>query len=224
MAVKLDGPRLAPASGGAPKQLVILIHGYGADGNDLIGLGEAWRQYLPDAAFVSPHAPDAMPGQFFGGRQWFGLEERGEKVWTDGVRRVGPVLQAFIIEEARKAQLPLGSVAIVGFSQGTMMALQVGFRLPETPAAIVGFSGHLAGAEHLASEIKVKPPVLLVHGAEDDVIPCQALDHARKVLEAAGVSVEWKIRPGLGHGIDPEGLHLAGLFLRKAFGLDPLIS
>ena len=218
MAVQIDGPRLAPFSGGAPKQLVILLHGYGADGNDLMGLGEAWASYLPDAAFISPHAPEALPGQFFGGRQWFNLEMRSEREWEEGVRKAQPGLAAFIVEEARKAKLPLSSVALVGFSQGTMMALQVGLRLPEAPAAIVGFSGHLAGAAHLAAEIKVKPPVLLIHGAEDEVIPCQAIHLARNALAAVGVAVQWQIRPGLGHGIDPEGLQAAGLFLRAAFG------
>ena len=219
MAVQIDGPRLAPHSGGAPKQLVILLHGYGADGNDLIGLGKAWASYLPDAAFISPHAPEALPGQFLGGRQWFNLEMRSEREWEEGVRKAQPGLTAFIVEEARKAQLPLGSVALVGFSQGTMMALQVGLRLPKAPAAIVGFSGHLAGTTQLAAEIKVKPPVLLIHGADDEVIPCQAIHLARNALAAVGVAVQWQIRPGLGHGIDLEGLQAAGLFLRTAFGL-----
>ena len=219
MAVQIDGPRLAPASGGAAKQLVILLHGYGADGNDLIGLGEAWASYLPNAAFISPHAPGELPGPFFGGRQWFNLEMRSEREWEEGVRKAQPALIAFILEEARKAHLPLGSVALVGFSQGTMMALQVGLRLPEAPAAIVGFSGHLAGAAHLAAEIKVKPPVLLIHGSADEVIPHQAIHLARNALASVGVAVRWQIRPGLGHGIDPEGLQAAGLFLRMAFGL-----
>jgi phospholipase/carboxylesterase len=198
---------------------VILLHGYGADGNDLIGLGGEWARFLPDAAFVSPNAPETLPGQYFGGRQWFSLETRSEKEWEEGVRRAQPALQAFILDEAKKAGLPLGSVALVGFSQGTMMALQTGLRLPEAPAAIVGFSGHLAGAERLPSEIKVKPPVLLIHGSADDVIPYQAIHHARNALAAAGVAVQWQVRPGLGHGIDPEGLQAAGLFLRTAFGL-----
>ncbi len=219
MADHLDGPRLPPASGGPAKQLVILLHGYGADGNDLIGLGREWARLLPDAAFVSPHAPEALPGQFFGGRQWFNLEMRGEKEWSEGVRKAHPILSAFIQEEAKKAGLPLSAVAIVGFSQGTMMALQTGLRLPEAPAAIVGFSGHLAGAERLAAEIKAKPPVLLIHGAADEVIPPEATHLARENLAAAGVPVQWQIRPGLGHGIDPEGLRAAGLFLRAAFGL-----
>ncbi|MGO9171859.1 MAG: alpha/beta hydrolase [Rhodomicrobium sp.] len=219
MPIKLDGPRLAPAAGGAPQQLVIFLHGYGADGNDLIGLGREWARLLPNAAFVSPHAPEGLPGGFFGGRQWFGLDTRSEREWEEGVRRAQPALEAFILAEAARVKLPMSAVALVGFSQGTMMALQTGLRLAEAPAAIVGFSGHLAGAMRLASEIKCKPPVLLIHGADDDVIPVQAIHHARIALAAAGVPVEWHIRPGLGHGIDPEGLMAGGMFLRTAFGL-----
>ncbi|MGC1586719.1 MAG: dienelactone hydrolase family protein [Rhodomicrobium sp.] len=219
MTAQLDGPRLAPVSGGAPRQLVIFLHGYGADGNDLIGLGREWARLLPDAAFVSPNAPETLPGGFFGGRQWFGLETRSEREWEEGVRRAQPVLEAFIVAEAARLKLPMSAVALVGFSQGTMMALQTGLRLSEPPAAIVGFSGHLAGAAWLASELKCKPPVLLIHGADDDVIPVASIHHARMALAAAEVPVEWHIRPGLGHGIDPEGLKAAGLFLRAAFGL-----
>ena len=174
---------------------------------------------MPNAAFVSPHAPEELPGGYFGGRQWFGLETRSEHEWEEGVRRAQPALEAFIVAEAARQNLPLSAVALAGFSQGTMMALQTGLRLSEAPAAIVGFSGHLAGAERLAAEIKCKPPVLLLHGSSDDVIPVQAIHHARAALAAAGVPVEWHIRPGLGHGIDPQGLTAAGQFLRASFGL-----
>ena len=219
MSAHIDGPRLAPAAGGAPQQLVIFLHGYGADGNDLIGLGREWARLLPHTAFVSPHAPEELPGGYFGGRQWFALDTRSEREWEDGVRRAGPALEAFIQAEAERARLPMSAVALVGFSQGTMMALQAGLRLAGAPAAIVGFSGHLAGTGRLAAEIKSKPPVLLIHGADDEIIPVEAVHHARMALAAVDVPVEWHVRPGLGHGIDPEGLKLAGQFLRTAFGL-----
>jgi len=219
MAAHLDGPRLAPASGGPAKQLVIFLHGYGADGNDLIGLGSEWATFLPDAAFVSPDAPESIPG-YFGGRQWFALTTRSEHEWEEGVRRAEPALAAFIENEAKTAGLPLSKVALVGFSQGTMMALQAGLRLAEPVAAIVGFSGHLAGAARLAEEIKAKPPVLLLHGSADEVIPVAAIHHARETLAALEVPVQWQVRPGLGHGIDGQGLYAAGLFLRAAFGLE----
>jgi phospholipase/carboxylesterase len=217
MVTQIDGPRLAPASGGAPKQLVIFLHGYGADGNDLIGLGREWAGILPNAAFVSPHAPEALAGQFFGGRQWFGLQTRSEPEWEEGVRKAQPVLDAFIMSESERFHLPLGAIGLVGFSQGTMMALQSGLRLSEPVAAIVGYSGHLAGASRLAAEIKSKPPVLLIHGSADELIPVAAIHHARNALAAAGVPLQWQIRPGLGHGIDPEGLKAGGEFLRTAF-------
>jgi phospholipase/carboxylesterase len=218
MTIQIDGPRLAPVAGSAAQQLVIFLHGYGADGNDLIGLGREWGQMLPNAAFVSPHAPEELPAAFgFGGRQWFAIERRNEQEWEEGVRRAQPVLEAFILAEAERAKLPLCSVALVGFSQGTMMALQTGLRLSEPLAAIVGYSGHLAGAARLQDEIKSKPPVILFHGTDDEIIPVQAIHHAREALAAAGVPVEWHVRPHLGHGIDGEGLMLGGQFLRTAF-------
>ncbi len=216
MRTKLDGPRLPPASGKAPRHLVILLHGYGADGNDLIGLGREWARALPDAAFVSPHAPEPCAANPFGGRQWFPLTFRDPGEYIRGVSAASPALRHFIAEEADALKLPLSAVALAGFSQGTMMALHVGLRLNGQLAAIVGFSGHLAGAEHLPAEITARPPVLLVHGTDDEVIPVEAIHHARQVLAAAHVPVEWMVRPGLGHGIDGEGLRAAGLFLRNA--------
>lgn len=217
MPVSLDGPRLPPASGGPARQLVIFLHGYGADGNDLIGLGREWARLLPDAAFVSPHAPEPCEANPFGGRQWFPLTFRDPGEYLRGVTAASPALRAFIEREANALGLPLSSVALAGFSQGTMMALHTAPRLEAPLAAIIGFSGHLAGAEKLAAEIVSRPPVLLIHGSEDEVIPVEAIHHARQALAAAGVPVEWMIRPGLAHGIDPEGLNAAGLFLRNAF-------
>ncbi len=216
---KLDGPRIMPASGGAPRQLVVLLHGYGADGQDLISLGQHWRGLLPDATFVSPHAPEPCAGNPAYGRQWFELTFRDPGERWRGVNHAAPALNAFLDQELARFGLADDALALVGFSQGTMMALHVGLRRARPLAGIVGFSGLVAGPEHLAAEIVSRPPVLLVHGDSDDVIPVEALGQARTVLGACGVSVQWHISPGLPHGIDGEGLELAGAFLCGAFGI-----
>jgi phospholipase/carboxylesterase len=194
-----------------------MLHGYGADGKDLIALARQWSAYIPDAAFVAPHAPDPCEANPEAGRQWFPLTFRDPDEHWRGVNAANPALTAFIKKEASAARLPLSAVALLGFSQGTMMALHTGPRLDEPLAAIVGFSGHLAGAEHLPAEVKSRPPVLLVHGAADQVIPVQAVHYARIGLAKAEIPVTWSIRPNLVHGIDPQGLQLAGSFLRNAF-------
>jgi phospholipase/carboxylesterase len=215
---ELDGPRIAPRSGLA-KQLVVFLHGYGADGNDLIDIGRAWQGLLPDAAFVSPHAPRPC-GQAPTGREWFPLTFRdpGER-WA-GVTMAAPGLESFLDAELARLSLPPSALALVGFSQGTMMALHVGLRRPVSPAAIVGYSGMLAMPEDLepasfAAQIKSRPPVLLVHGDQDPLIPVQALFHAAQSLAALEVPAEWHISPGTGHGIDQEGLRQGGEFLAR---------
>jgi phospholipase/carboxylesterase len=214
---KLDGPRLPPASGGAARQLVVLVHGYGANGNDLIALGEHWRGVLPDAAFVSPDAPEGCPGNPFGGRQWFPLTMRDQDERWHGLQRAGPDLDQFIDEELKRLGLADDALALVGFSQGTMMALHVGLRRKRPMAAIVGFSGVLVAPERLETDVASKPPILLIHGDMDDIIPVQAIHLASSALAEAGLAVEWHVRPGLPHGIDPEGLEIAGRFLVNAF-------
>jgi len=211
----LDGPRIAPRSGAA-KQLVVFLHGYGADGNDLIEIGRAWQDLLPDAAFVSPRPCGQAPM----GREWFPLTFRdpGER-WA-GVNMAGPGLDAFLDAELARHKLPPSALALVGFSQGTMMALHVGLRRAVAPAAIVGYSGMLvmpedADPEAFAAEIKSRPPVLLVHGDSDDLIPVQALFTAAQGLAALGLSAEWHISAGVGHGIDHEGLRHGGEFLAR---------
>jgi phospholipase/carboxylesterase len=214
----LDGPRIAPHSRHA-KQLVVFLHGYGADGNDLIDIGRAWQNLLPDAAFVSPHAPRPC-GQAPTGREWFPLTFRdpGER-WA-GVTMAAPALDAFLDAELARLNLPPSALALVGFSQGTMMALHVGFRRQVSPAAIVGYSGMLALPEDIdpqrfAAEIRSRPPVLLVHGDQDPLIPVQALFQAAQGLASLGVPVEWHISAGIGHGIDQEGLRQGGEFLAR---------
>ena len=223
MAAELDGPRLNPRSGSA-RQLVVFLHGYGADGNDLIDIGRAWQQYLPQAAFVSPHAPEPC-GEAPVGRQWFPLTFRDPNERWVGVNKAAPLLQRFLDAELNRHKLPPSALALVGFSQGTMMALHVGLRRATAPAAIVGYSGLLVeppddvSPEAFAAEITSRPPVLLVHGDGDDLIPPQALFQATQGLAALGISAEWHLSPGLGHGIDAEGLRHGGEFLARRFGL-----
>jgi phospholipase/carboxylesterase len=221
---ELDGPRIEPRSGTA-RQLVVFLHGYGADGNDLIEIGRAWQGMLPHAAFVSPHAPRPC-GQAPSGREWFPLTFRdpGER-WT-GVNAAAPVLNAFLDAELARRQLPPQALALVGFSQGTMMALHVGLRRAVAPAAIVGYSGMLVVPENVdpdafAAEIKVKPPVLLIHGDQDELIPVQAVFHAAQGLAALDIPAEWHVSSGMGHGIDQEGLRQGGEFLARHFAARP---
>jgi phospholipase/carboxylesterase len=218
MAAELDGPRLAPRSGRA-RRLVVILHGYGADGNDLIEIGKVWQTLLPDAAFVAPHAPEPCE-QAPTMRQWFSLSSRAAdspERWI-GVNKARPVLERFLDAELARLGLPASALALVGFSQGTMMALHVGLRRTVTPAAIVGYSGLLVlppdgELDAFAGEINARPPVLLVHGEEDSVIPAQALFQATDVLPALGIPVQWHMSAGVGHSIDPEGLRHGGAFL-----------
>jgi len=216
----LNGPRIEPRSGNA-KQLVVFLHGYGADGNDLIEIGRAWQSLLPDAAFVSPHAPRPC-GQAPVGREWFPLTFRDPGERWRGVNQAAPVLNAFLDAELARRKLPASALTLVGFSQGTMMSLHVGLRRPVPPKAIVGYSGMLVvpedvDPERFAAEIKSRPPVLLVHGDQDPLIPVQALLQAVQGLASLEVPVQWHISPGIGHGIDQEGLRHGGEFLAKAF-------
>lgn len=218
MAAELDGPRLSPHSRTA-RQLVVFLHGYGADGNDLIEIGRVWQQFLPHAAFVSPHAPEPC-GQAPVGRQWFALTFRDPNERWVGVNKAAPALERFIDAELTRLGLPPSALALVGFSQGTMMSLHVGLRRAVAPAAIVGYSGLLVlppdgNPETVAAEITSRPPVLLVHGERDELIPSQALFQATQGLAALGVPVEWHLSAGLGHGIDPEGLRHGGEFLAR---------
>ena len=213
---------MKPRSGQA-KRLVVFLHGYGADGNDLIEIGRAWQGLLPDTAFVSPHAPRPC-GQAPQGREWFPLTFRNpDERWT-GVNAAGPGLEQFLEAELTRLKLPPSALALVGFSQGTMMALHTGLRRTVPPVAIVGYSGIFvlpenAAPDAVAGEIKAKPPVLLIHGDQDELIPVQALLQGAQALAALEVPVEWHISPGVGHGIDQEGLRHGGEFLARRFGL-----
>ena len=207
----LSGPRLTPKNGPA-RQLVVICHGYGADGKDLIGLAPQWQKMLPEAEFVAPNAPERCPGA---GYQWFPISRIDPRDMRRGVEGAAPKLEAFLGEELARLSLTPDRLALVGFSQGTMMSLHVGLNGTIKPAAIVGFSGMLTTP--VAATSPGMPPVLLTHGDSDQVIPPDALFASAVALGFQGISVEWHLRPNLGHGIDAESVAMAGLFLALAF-------
>ncbi len=213
---ELDGPRWGPASGGAPKQLVVLCHGLGADGHDLIDLAPTWAHALPRAAFVAPNAPepcDLAPM----GRQWWSVADRSPPVVEAGVRRAASFLNPFLDAELVRLKLPADAYALMGFSQGAMTALFTGLRRAVAPRAILAFSGALIAPDSLAAELTHRPPVLLVHGEADDVVPVERSRDAEAALRAAGVPVEATYIPRLGHGIDETGLAMGALTLQRCF-------
>lgn len=208
----LSGPRVAPRSGAAPSALVVFVHGYGADGDDLISLSDIFGRVLPFAEFVSPHAPIRMD---MGGRAWFPLTMRDPSEYARGVVAAAPALNDYLDAELARTGLGNDRLALVGFSQGTMMALHVAYRRAQSIAAVVGYSGLCAGAE----EEGMKPaPTLLVHGAADQVVPPQMTPMAAQLLGAAGIPVEWHMVPGLGHGIEQTGLQMAADHLVRCLG------
>ena len=210
----IDGPRLEPAAGGPAKSLVIFLHGYGADGNDLIAIGRQWAGDLSDAAFVAPHAPEACSMAPVG-RQWFALTLRDPSEYARGVAAARPELDEFIDAEMARHGVDEARTALVGFSQGTMMALHAGLLRDKPFAGLLGYSGLLADPGAIKAGPSQKPPILLIHGEQDEMIPVGALFAATQGLSAADIPVAWHISKGIGHGIAPDGLELGADFLRR---------
>lgn len=195
-----------------PANLVIFLHGLGADGNDLISIGDELRADFPDTAFVSPNAPQQCDMAPFG-YQWFSLQSWSPLDMARGATETAPLLDAYIDEQLKRFELDDSKLALVGFSQGTMMALHVGLRRKKQPACIVGFSGALLSDKDFANHA----PVCLIHGMADMVVPVAASIQASALLQAADIPVELHQRPFLAHGIDGEGMTIARDFLARAF-------
>jgi len=210
VSVRLDGPRAAAASG-TTRQLVIFLHGYGADGNDLIGLAQQWADVLPDAAYVAPHAPNPC-SQPHMGRQWYPIPTTGDPAKDPQIAAALDGLDRFITEECEAAALSEISVALVGFSQGAKMAMEAG--LQRNCAGIVGFSGTTLEPPKPRVNSTMPPPVLLCHGDADQVVPVTAMFDTLARLTGA---VRWHVAAGLGHGINGDGLALGGKFLATVF-------
>ena len=207
-----DAMRWGPAEGPA-RQMVILLHGLGADGADLIDLAPSWAPALPNAVFVAPHAPESYAEAGFG-RQWFALWDRSDAARAAGADAARDWLDQFIDAELQRQGVT--DYAIMGFSQGAMMALHVGLRRPLAPKAILAFSGALLAPERLAESAN-KAPVLLVHGEADEVVPPALSRAAATALEQHGVPVQTQFSHGLGHGIDEAGLSAGAIALQRGF-------
>ncbi|MRX51105.1 prolyl oligopeptidase family serine peptidase [Paracoccus sp. S-4012] len=210
----LKSERRGPADADA---VVVFLHGYGADGADLLGLAEPLTPHLPGTAFYSPDAPEPCRNNPFG-RQWFPIPWLDGSTEAEARASMGESirdLDAFLNRVLRDEGLDADRMAVVGFSQGTMMALHVVPRRDEAVAGIVGFSGRLLAPETLAAEAQVKPPVMLIHGDQDEMVPFADMRLAAEGLTAAGFTVYGHVMEGTGHGIAPDGLGAALAFLRK---------
>jgi phospholipase/carboxylesterase len=212
MTLFLDGPRMPPARGGKPDALVILLHGYGSNGADLISLAPYWAKALPGAAFVSPNALEPVPGAP-GGYQWFPISNLDPNLMEQGARAAAQSVDRFIDRELEKYGLTPDRLVLVGFSQGTMMALHVGLRRERQIGGILGFSGVLVGGRKLKDEMRSKPPVLLIHGDRDPTIPIPAMFDSAEAIAAADHGAQWHVSYGVPHSIGPDGLDLGGAFL-----------
>ena len=210
--------RIAPLSNAAPDSVVIFLHGLGDCGSGgLLEIGRIWQRTLPNTEFLCPDAPFAfdMAPPDFGGRQWFSLREFTQQAINEGVKAAAPILNAYIDEVLAARNLKPPQLALVGFSQGTMMALHVALRRPEPVAAILGYSGILTNVESLGTEHKASPPVLLVHGTADEVVPFAAMGEAERSLKNLGVDVKTLACPRMGHSIDDTGIATGMSFLQQ---------
>jgi phospholipase/carboxylesterase len=227
----LHGP-YRPAASGVTARAVVLLHGYGADGNDLIGLTPYLARALPDTAFYAPDAPEPCEMAAVG-RQWFSLSRYDpdqlrrqphtmgsvHDAMAEGVDAAAPLLDAYLEDVMAREGIGGDRLALLGFSQGCMMALHVGLRRLPPVAAVLGYSGALVGAGDLTGGPRAKPPVMLIHGEDDPVVPFPAQAAAAEALTRAGLTVRTLARPGLEHGIDEMGLVAGMEFLADAFGL-----
>ena len=208
----ITGPIIEPSSGNQPKQVVIFVHGYGADGNDLIGLANYFKGNLPDTVFLSPHAPEACPMNP-AGYQWFDLTSRDPAILWSKILVAADHLNEFIDSTLEKYELKDENLALVGFSQGTMMSLHVSLRRKNTMAGVLGYSGKLIAPELLKNDLISKPPIYLIHGDQDPMVPFQETLDAETNLKEYDVDIKSHISKFTQHSIAEDGLQIGIEFL-----------
>ena len=204
-----------------PRALVVFLHGYGADGADLLGLADPLAPHLPGVQFLAPDAPEPCQGNPFG-RQWFPipwLDGSSEEAAREGLLAAAEDLNGFLDARLAETGLTPAALALIGFSQGAMISLHVAPRRAEPVAGVVAISGRLIAPERLAGDLTVKPPVLLIHGDQDPVVPFQDMAAAGNALVGAGFETYGHVMKGTGHGIAPDGLGAALSFLRDRLPL-----
>lgn len=201
-----------------PDSMVIMLHGVGSNGRDLISLSPYLAQFVPNTVFVSPDAPfacDMVPAGYPDSYQWFSLQNRDPHVMSSGVKTVFPLVEEFIDTQRERYDLPLSRVALLGFSQGTMTSLHVAPRLKDKIAGVLGYSGALLWEQGVNTDILQKMPIHLIHGEADDVVPVMARQHAESTLSECGYMVTGHTTAGLTHSIDEKGIQSGGAFLKE---------
>jgi phospholipase/carboxylesterase len=215
--LKITNSHTFNPSGDAPDSVAILLHGLGSNGQDLISLAPYWARAIPNTVFVSPDAPfacDMVPEGYPNAYQWFSLQTRDPADILAGIQTAAPILDAFIAETQEKYNVEADKIALIGFSQGTMMSLYSAPRYNARLAGVLGYSGALYWDHETDASALKKIPIHLIHGEDDDVVPCEAWSSAREILKANDFPVSGETTPGLAHNIDEKGIQSGGDFLR----------
>ncbi|MGE0109737.1 MAG: alpha/beta hydrolase [Bdellovibrionales bacterium] len=210
---------LRPVNDDKVERVVIILHGLGDNAAGIMGLGEAFQPSMPNTLFLAPDAPFPCP-YVPGGYQWFGGDDWTPSIVLEGVKRAAPILNEYIDDVLERTKMTPDKVALIGFSQGTMMSLYVAPRREHQLAGVLGYSGALIGASELETEKKCAPPVLLAHGTCDSVVPFSAMAHAQGNLEACQIPVSSVTCHGLDHSVDEKGLGEGITFLRHVLKMN----
>ena len=210
----LDSTTINPLSKNKARQVIVLCHGYGGDGNDISSLAINWQRFMPDAIFMCPNAPEVCAINPKG-YQWFDLSSDKEEFILEKSLLAEEKLSKFVDQVLNNLQLQSSDLALVGFSQGCMMAIQVGLKKEKKINSIIGYSGKIINQKHLSINIKSKPKILLMHGADDTIVPPTCLLEAKEYLENHKIKIKAKLFKNCEHKIPVEGSSLGLSFLRK---------